>query len=81
MIRLALDYILTSSTSSHYDVLQAFTYYISKFEWTDSQDYNYYLEYIDKLEHIKEDDLDKKYNIIVERVKVYRKICKIKDHK
>ena len=81
LIRLALDYIIKSKTSSHYDVMQAFTFYVSKFEWTDSEDYNFYLEYINNLENVREEDEEQRHHFIVERVKVYRKICKIKGHK
>jgi hypothetical protein len=61
--------------------MQAFTFYVSKFEWTDSEDYNFYLEYINNLENVREEDEEQRYHFIVERVKVYRKICKIKGHK
>jgi hypothetical protein len=52
LMKFAVDYVMNSDHMSSFEILQAFNFFIYRFNWTNSTDYQFYYAFINKLEVI-----------------------------
>lgn len=80
-MRHAILHLIKHETTADEEVILVFQYFLQKYDWTNSEDYKIYYQYLqnvsDKLEGMKGTDEHKRCHLMVELAKIYRKLCRL----